>query len=315
MNQTISTCQFHSMFLKQDGQLNSVFYTKIDGIVVQVAAGDSYSLALTKDGRIFVWNVVLLVNELDNESRLEIKNGDFIAVAAGDSHYLALTRDGKIFGWGNNDFGQTDCPQGNNFIAVAAGQNHSVALTRDGKIVGWGWNDYGQIPVNEKGSFVAIAAGGYHSLALTKDGRIVGWGPINPCMFNCSKISPFKELTSSIDTFVAISAGEEYSIALTRDGRIVGCGHNDFGQINCPKGENFIAISAAAEHAIALTSDGQIVGWGWTNFDSREKIALPYDFLGRLNRNVKVLCSIPKYIKMEILEDYTGWTFGNLYYL
>jgi hypothetical protein len=45
------------------------------------------------------------------------------------------------------------------------------------------------------------------------------------------------------------------------------------------------------------------------------KIALPYNFLGRLNKNVKVLCPIPKYIKMEILEDYTGWTFGNLYYL
>ena len=137
------------------------------------------------------------------------------------------------------------------------------------------------------------------------------------------------------------------------DGKVFGWGANGYGQIDCPD-ENFIAIAAGGFHSLGLRADGKIIDWGWYNnqidcldekfisIDSGfwrslglradgkifvrgsnrydqvcpdEKFALPYDFLGRLNRNVKVLCSIPKYIKMEILEDYIGWSFGNLYHL
>jgi hypothetical protein len=76
-------------------------------------------------------------------------------------------------------------------------------------------------------------------------------------------------------------------------------------------------ISACFYHSLGLQRDGKVIGWGFNYPNHLEcpdiKIALPYDFLARLNKNVKVLCSIPKYIKMEILEDYTEWTFNNLF--
>ena len=94
-----------------------------------------------------------------------------------------------------------------------------------------------------------------------------------------------------------------YSYALTKDGSVIRSGDDRTG-------------AGIEYHCAALTKDGNIVEWGWTPPKViKEKVALPYDFLSRLNKNLKGLCSIPKYIKMEILEDYTGWEFRDLYFL
>ena len=292
MNNTISP----HIFLTRDGNIVGIKDT-IKNCVSVASRRKNRSFWLTRDGRI----------------NCELKsNCDFVAVAAGWDHSLALTRDGYIVGWGSNGHCQINRPSGNNFVAIAAGAYHSLALTRDGRVVGWGFNRDGQTSCPEGDNFVAIAAGFNDSLALTNDGRVVGWGANGFGQINCP----------SGDNFVAISAGVWHSLALTRDGRVVGWGYNENGQIECPPqkgGNNFVAISAGNNHSVALTIEGKIVLLATHPAlyvgDVKEKIALPYDFLTRLNKNVKVLCSIPKYIQMEILEDYTDWTFGNLYYL
>ena len=81
-------------------------------------------------------------------------------------HSLALKSDGSLVGWGNNVYGQTNVPAGNDFMAIAAGGFHSLALKSDGSLVGWGYNGYGQTNVPAGDDFMAIAAGGYHSLAI-----------------------------------------------------------------------------------------------------------------------------------------------------
>ena len=291
MNNTISP----HIFLTHDGNIVGLKDT-IKNCVSVTSRRKKRSFWLTRDGRI----------------NCELKsNCDFVSVAAGWDHSLALTRDGYIVGWGNNLYGQINCPSGDNFVAISAGSHHSLALTRDGRVVGWGSNGYCQT-VCPSGNFVAISAGAWHSLALTNDGRVVGWGENSYGRIDCPEGN----------NFVAISAGVWHSLALTRDGRVVGWGYNGEGQINCPpqkEGDSFVAISAGNNHSVALTVEGKIAVLATRPAqyvgDVKEKIALPYDFLTRLNKNVKVLCSIPKYIQMEILEDYTDWTFGNLYYL
>ena len=116
------------------------------------------------------------------------------------------------------------------------------------------------------------------------------------------------------ENFIAISAGYNYSLGLQEDGKVIGWGDNFYGQINCPD-ETFVAIAAGYHHSLGLRADGKVFGWGFNIVCPDIKFALPYDFLERLNRNFKALCPIPKYIKMEIFEDYTGWIFGNLYHL
>ena len=91
-------------------------------------------------------------------------------------HGKALKFDGSIIGWGNNKFGQSTPPDGNDFVAISAGAFHNLALKADGSIVGWGQNQYGQATPPEGNDFIDIAAGWAHSLALKSDGSIVGWG-------------------------------------------------------------------------------------------------------------------------------------------
>ena len=150
-----------------------------------------------------------------------------------------------------------------------------------------------------------IFTGFYHSLGLTRDGRVVGRGRNNVGQIDCP----------SGNNFVAIAAGRYHSLALTRDGHVIGWGKNNFGKINCPSGNHFVAIAAGSHHSLALTRDGRVVGWGNDIKIWEEKFALSYDFVTRLNFGLKILCNLPKYIKMEVLEDYTEWEFRDLYYL
>ncbi|MCX7002914.1 MAG: RCC1 domain-containing protein, partial [bacterium] len=81
------------------------------------------------------------------------------------SHYGRRWR-GPLTGWGRNDYGQTNCPGGNDFVAVAAGQSHALALRSDGTLTGWGANGDGQTNCPGGNDFVTIAAGFSYSLAL-----------------------------------------------------------------------------------------------------------------------------------------------------
>src|SRR5437016_7183401 len=48
---------------------------------------------------------------------------------------------GKLVAWGNNQYGQTNVPAGNDFVAIDASQGgHALALRSDGSLAGWGWN-------------------------------------------------------------------------------------------------------------------------------------------------------------------------------
>ena len=48
---------------------------------------------------------------------------------------------GKLVAWGNNQYGQTNVPAGNDFVAIDASQGfHSLALRSDGSLAGWGSN-------------------------------------------------------------------------------------------------------------------------------------------------------------------------------
>ena len=150
-----------------------------------------------------------------------------------------------------------------------------------------------------------ISAGDYHSLGLRADCKIIGWG-----------YSVCKQLKCPDDPFISIAAGAAHSLGLRVDGKVFCWGQNEYGQLNCPD-EKFIEIALGTFHCLGLQADGKAICWG-TKEQLKcpdEKFGLPYDFLARLNKGLTVLSHMPKYIKMEILEDYTDWTFGQLFYL
>jgi alpha-tubulin suppressor-like RCC1 family protein len=287
MNNTIS----YRGSIKRDG---SIIGIKGSNFVSVSACKDSLC-ALSRDGHISGFNITP-------------PKGVFVSISIGPNYSLALTIDGRVVAWGNYlCLRRLTTDTRKHFVAIATGSEHSVGLTNDGQIVGCGYYSRTECPSGN--NFVAIAAGENHSLALTRDGCVVGWGDDNYGQCDCP----------SGNNFVAIAAGQFHSLALTRQGRIVQWG-GSYTDIRKPKGSKFVAIYAYKNHFLALTQNGRIVKWGEhsrnSNIEcSKEKYAMPYDYLSRLNSGLKTLCNMPKYIKMEILEDYTGWTFGNLYYL
>jgi alpha-tubulin suppressor-like RCC1 family protein len=158
---------------RRDGPLVAAY---LSGIVA-IAAGQTFSLALGVDGRVWAWGA--------NESG-ELGDGTTIdrhfptavandgtsafpylvgakAIAAGGFHSLALGSAGVLRSWGANQAGalghsgttlQTipGLVRGpgtelglTNVEAIAAGVGHSLALGSDGTAWGWGLNDFGQI--------------------------------------------------------------------------------------------------------------------------------------------------------------------------
>ena len=102
----------------------------------------------------------------------------FLDVAAGLSHTCGVLSDGSLDCWGDDFYGQSTPPAGNNFVAVTTGQAHSCALTTSGSIKCWGADTWGLRTPPSTGTYVAVEAGWTNTCALRSDGRTVCWGKL-----------------------------------------------------------------------------------------------------------------------------------------
>jgi alpha-tubulin suppressor-like RCC1 family protein len=140
--------------------------------VVDVAAGQYFSLALTEDGSVWAWggnaHGQLGDNTVkDRHAPVQVYTGIgptavVTDVDAGYHHSLAL-EDGKVWAWGGNSYGQlgddtvkdrhvpvqvytgSGLYNGGFVTDVDAGDVHSLAVKDDGTVWAWGNNDEGQL--------------------------------------------------------------------------------------------------------------------------------------------------------------------------
>lgn len=111
--------------------------------------------------------------------------------------------------WGDNEYGQSDAPDGN-FSKVAAGDANSCAITTDDTVVCWGSNWWGQSDA-PAGSFKDVASGQWYSCGLRSDDTISCWGveiiampegaehaisPKLPDPSNCRPYGPYAPVTA-----------------------------------------------------------------------------------------------------------------------
>ena len=97
-----------------------------DGLtnILEIACGDSHSLALQSDGTVVAWGL-----NSDGETSVPSELTNAVAIAGGGAHSLALRADGTVLAWGLNNCGQTTVPSGlTNAIALKAGALDSLAL-------------------------------------------------------------------------------------------------------------------------------------------------------------------------------------------
>jgi alpha-tubulin suppressor-like RCC1 family protein len=139
-------------------------------VIVAVAAGDYFSLALDTTGNVWAWG-----DNEDGQAGPSVPTGqcaatnlptlvsgisNVIAIAAGSDHSIALRADKTVWTWGANFLGQLgrgnsgsyDAVPGqvnlSNVVAIAGGNRFSLAVTGDGQVYAWGYNATGQLGTN-----------------------------------------------------------------------------------------------------------------------------------------------------------------------
>ena len=144
--------------------------------VAAISAGNSFSVALKKDGTVWVWGKNT-AGQLGQgtfggvHGRPEQVPGltDVVQIdASDDSFILARKSDGTVWAWGYNQYGMlgdgtvstndqksnptpTQVKDLTGVVDIAAGSYHSVALKSDHTVWSWGWNKQGQLGIDDLG--------------------------------------------------------------------------------------------------------------------------------------------------------------------
>ncbi len=251
------------------------------GAIVQIAAGESFSLALTATGQLYAFGdnqYGQLASTTNNGSEaanptptlvhLPDATAPVMKIAAGASHSLALTRSGQLYTFGSNRYGQlgyaTDAGSqaanptptlvelpgsSGEVIAIAAGADYSLALTSSGQLYTFGANRYGQLGrATNNGSEAANPQP--EAVSLPNGGAI-------------------SIAAGNAHTLVLSSAGEVYSFGsnrygqLGRAGGVEGTGANPAArEVTLPSGAGAASeIAAGGSHSLVIAG-GQLYSFG-----------------------------------------------------
>ncbi|KAL5606552.1 hypothetical protein BROUX41_002955 [Berkeleyomyces rouxiae] len=259
--------------------------------IAQVAACDSATFALTRDGRVYGWGTfrasdgILGFSETTKIQRtpVEITGLKNISqLAGGSNHILALSIKGEVSAWGSGEQCQLGRRIGERYKMKALQPQH----------VG--------VPKSKTNPIVKVTGGSYHSFALTSDGRVYGWGLNNfgqvgveggagegDAMVN----SPSVVKSLAEYKIKDIAGGEHHSLACTDDGKLLVWGRIDGHQVGLPKEayteDNTVfddnerprllfkptivegippieSVAAGTDTSFAVTTDGKVYTWGFS---------------------------------------------------
>ena len=297
------------------------------GEITQIAAGDSHSAAVTKDGDLYMWgtngsgqlgiqsnaasNIPVKVN--NSSSTLPEKSVKYVAL--GTYHSAAITKDGSLYMWGYNNYGQlgngsttnsyTPVKIMENVAAVSLGDYHSAAITKDGSLYMWGENSDGQLgngttnnltrPQRIAVNVQSVELYGSYTTAISKDGGLYTWGyNLNGRLGNGTTTNSYTPI--KIMSNVVSSAGGSHTIALKKDGTVYTWGTNVYGQLG--NGNNSNQTSPVAikiyDHTKVLRAKQVLEPVGASSAKHTAKLAgyTPngiYNFYSLKNKNVDKL--------------------------
>lgn len=234
------------------------------GNILQLAAGEDHSLALSEHGAVWAYGLnrdgqLGIGTLVDQSVMVEVKGlAHIVECGGGQSHSVALNRDGKVWAWGGNSFGELGRPPGagslvpvaveglQGIVSVSVGWRHTLALKKNGTV--WEWGAVGPKRDGPSGGLASprqvkglppvtmIAAGGGHNLALGKDGTVWAWGSNDYGQLGDgttkAKWKPFQ--IQGVRRARQIFAGYNHSVALLEDDSALAWGDNNLGQLGNP---------------------------------------------------------------------------------
>ena len=267
-----------------------------------IAAGDSYSCALTTSGGVKCWgdNAWGQLGDGTTEQRLtpvqvEGLIGDVVSIDAGAHHTCVIMTTGGVKCWGANDAGQLGDGSGANRMiprdvegltsgvaAIDAGINNTCALNSTGEL--WCWGDghegSGWLTPSAIGptgiGFIAIStSGGYSCSYCSWTGRTCGLASGGDVWCTGDNAWPLTGTTTSV---VSLSTGNIYTCVLTTGGGVKCWGSNQHGQLGdgttalrltpvdvLGLTSGISAVTAGLWHTCALTTNGGVKCWGWND--------------------------------------------------
>lgn len=239
---------------------------------IDVAAGDSVSLALCNTGLLYAWGTFR-----DSKGLLGFSKGGEVVenpcvveslrhihisrIYAGGNHVMAITVDGRVFAWGTSEQGQLGRRVLERHCHDAL---HPMALK------------------TPRSPFVCFALGSCHTLAVTADGRLFSWGLNNRGQLGLgdhairyTPVEVDRDLFQG-EAIVGIAAGSHHSLALTAAGKVFGFGSGDAHQLGVSGVEESTtpilvgslppgirSIACGANHNFAVSSDSSVYAWGY----------------------------------------------------
>ncbi len=263
-------------------EITSNFSLSEEDQIESVHTGHSFSLAISKSGRIFTWG-----NNNDGQLGDNSRNGRTLPfditiglmfqgdetvhnLQTGRHHVTLLTTHGRVLAWGSASDGQIgygvsgtrillpyditsrfNLSIDETIIMISTRDVHVMALTSTGRIFAWGNNRHGQIGNGTEGS------------AIKSPTQITDY----ITLFGEEKIS-------------SIHTGTANSYALTTYGRVFTWGNNSYGQyglgdtsiVSTPvdvthqfqylDGEKIVKTTLGAYFGIALSASGNVYTWG-----------------------------------------------------
>ena len=229
----------------------------------EIYAGESYTLAIDKEERLWSWGYngtgqLGDGTKVDRTNPLKIKEENkFIKVSAGEYHVMAIDEEGNLWTWGKNNYGQLgdgtlidktfpiQIIKERKFVQISAGKYYSMAIDKEGNLWTWGWNYYGQlgdgtkndrnIPavVKTEKKFIQLVSEGYGGLAIDEEGKLWTWGRNDEGQLgdgtNEEKLKPVQVATTI--QFTQISAARSHCMAIDEKGNLWTWGKNDRGQL------------------------------------------------------------------------------------
>ncbi|KAI7184280.1 RCC1/BLIP-II protein [Hortaea werneckii] len=237
---------------------------------VQVAAGDSCSLALTDDGRVYGWGTFRgnegtlgFTQEVETATRPmllpELKN--ITSIVAGANHALALNKAGAVVAWGS-------------------GQQMQLGrrIIERSKLESLRPREFG-LPKGPKNGIATIETGAYHCFAISKNGNVYSWG-----------------LNNYGETGIPDNAGQDD--AAIKKPTIV----------EALQGKGVTNIKGGGHHSMAATENGDCLIWGRIDgaqggFTSEELQKMPEDVVMRDHRNDPRILLVPT--KVEAVKGAT----------
>jgi len=141
--------------------------------ILDLACGMSHSLAISLDGRAYVWGTnnygqcgfPLTIPKISKPQLIEsLIQTPLKAVACGGAHSIVISHTGQVFSWGLNSLGQCGFDSSSEKIvpqtpiktgfdspikAVTCGLGHTIFLNENGAVYVCGWNINGQLGLGD----------------------------------------------------------------------------------------------------------------------------------------------------------------------